>query len=502
MDHQTDMQAIEPAQTIGNETVARERPSIVDWHGLEFAENKSVLLGDGRCRSEIALRRPGSKELLTKKVTIHAKTMDELELKKEDVRYKLALGQKDVLIKLIRSDQYPDAQFGLYYVLRRDDVRMKKKWAGKTEEYDSLWQDVLRPRFEKIPIKELAFEERTRLEIASIYNHAGHRKTSDQEKMCWIQLSNFFDMLKEDKIFPVNPIEEIAAKHRHSMSEDIFWRLSGRSLSEEELLQYADVCMKIEDSNLRTCMLLHVLMGLNIYELCGLNLGSWVRFRDLSWLEIEQEYYQRRGQEGIIREMLESVNQYRKVVCTDVIEWLLAKHMKQRKAEGAEKNDPMFVSNGERLLPNSVKSQENELLDAVMAPGMHIAIQGRGKKQKSARDRARTDVPRGTAIFHYFYTAKMTRAQISVMCGIDRIHTYAVWYVDWNNLEIMRYMKQEISLWHNQVFHCTRNGKEMELCTQCGTREALCFHGKAQPGAFLELQAPCGADGCLQEIKS
>ena len=83
MEHQTDWQAIEPAQTIENETVTRERPSIVDWHGLEFAENKSVLLGDGRCRSEIALRRPGSKELLTKKVTIHAKTMDELELKKK-----------------------------------------------------------------------------------------------------------------------------------------------------------------------------------------------------------------------------------------------------------------------------------------------------------------------------------------------------------------------------------------------------------------------------------
>ena len=308
-------------------------------------------------------------------------------------------------------------------------------------------------------------------------------------------------MLKEDKIFPANPLKEIAAKYRHSMSADIFWRLSGRSLSEEELLQYADACMKIEDSNLRTCMLLHVLMGLNIYELCGLNLGSWVRYRDLSWLEIEQEYYQSRGQEAIIREMLASVNQYRKVICTDVIEWLLAKHVKQRKAEGAEKNDPMFVSNGERLLPNSVKNKENELLDGVMAPGMHIAIQGRGKKQKNTRDRARTDVPRGTAIFHYFYTAKMTRAQISVMCGIDRIHTYAVWYVDWNNLEVMRYMKQEISLWHNEVFHFARNGKAIQLCTQRGNRSALCLHGKAQPGAFLELQAPCGADGCLQEIE-
>lgn len=501
MDYKTDMQAIEPAQTIGNKTVTRERPSIVDWHGLEFAENKSVLLGDGRYRARIALRRPGSEELLTKKVTIHAKTMDELELKEEEMRYKLALGQMDVLFELIRSGQYPDAQFGLYYVLRHDDVQMKKKWAGKTEEYDSLWQDVLSPRFEKIPIKELAFEERTRAEMAAIYNHAGHRKTSDQEKMCWIQLSGFFDMLKEDKIFPANPIEKIAAKHQYSMSQDIFWRLSARSLSAEELLQYVDACMKIEDSNLRTCMLLHVLMGLSIYELCGLNLGSWVRFRDLSWLEIEQEYYQSRGQEGIIREMLKSVNQYRKAVCTDVIEWLLAKHIKQRKAEGAEKSDPMFVSNGERLLPNLVKSKENELLDEVMAPGMHIAIQGRGKKRTNTRDRARTDVPRGTAIFHYYYTAKMTRAQISVMCGIDRIHTYAVWYVDWNNLEIMRYMKQEISLWHNEVFHFARNGKALQLCTQRGNRSALCLHGKAQPGAFLELQAPCGADGCLQEIK-
>jgi len=233
-----------------------------------------------------------------------------------------------------------------------------------------------------------------------------------------------------------------------------------------------------------------------------LNINSWVRKGNLSWLEVEREYYQERGKEPEMREMLLSANQYRRVVCSEAVEWILARHVRRRRAEGAGAKDAMFVEADVRMKPMSLRREENLLLDQVMGRGMHIAIKGRGRPHNKGRDRARSDILRGTAIYNFHYVAEMTLPQIALMAGLDRVYTYAIYYVDWNNQEILQYMKQRISTWHSEVLRLVKKGDTSiaEAEDRPGSRNGLLLYGKAKQGGFLELKSPYGVEGSVNEI--
>lgn len=463
------------------EKKTRERPKVVVWHGLNYLINKIVRLKDGRFRTRVALCYPGEEKGQLEKRTIDATTHQEAERKKQQTIRDLAREHMAELFQMIRDGQFLDAPFGLYRELRYERVRIKKRWAGKAEEYDAIWNRRLKRRFETIPIRELAFFSRTKQEMDILFNHAGHRKISEEEQKCWIQLSDFFDAMSEDGLIPENPIWEYATRYKHSMTGDILHNLSARSLSRKELLSFAGICLRMEESSLGTCMLLRVLLGATIYEVCGLNMDSWVHWRDLSWLEIEREYYQKRGEEPLMKTMLGSANQYRRIGCSDVVERILARHVRSRKAEGATATDAMFVVEGERLRPQMLKDKENELLDQSMDAGMHIAIEGRGRPHRESRDRARTDILRGTAVYNFSYTSEMTPSQIALMCGVDRVRTYAIFYVDWNNLELIRFMKEKLAIWHAGVFQMAGKSGELEVETQkqSGIRKGVLVHRKS-----------------------
>lgn len=474
----------------------RNPPIEREFHGLRYLVNKPMELKDGRFRSKVALCHPCKSRTIMERRIIDARTRSQLEEKIQQAITQLVNNHMDEIFHLIRTDQYRNAEFGLYRELRHETVCMKKRWAGQAGQYDDLWDKFLKQKLDKMPLGDLRFFDCTKAIMDSIFDHSGHRAKSVEEQLCWIQLSDYYDSAVDDRLFPYNPIQPYAARYKHSMSADILHKLSARSLSQEELLAFTGKCLAVENSSLRTCMLLHVLLGLDWYELCGLDINAVRRLGDLSWLEIRQAYYQRRGQTPIMSEMLDSANQYRRVVCTTAVDALLAVHLKQRKSEDASEKDPLFVEAGARLQPESLKKAENYLLDQAMAKGMHIAIDARGRPHKKGRDRARTDILRGTAAYHFQHTAGMSSAQIALMLGINRVHTYAIHYVDWNNHEIMQYMKLQLDRWHNNVLRISAKQSKSyaEGFHLVGVHKGIVLYGRAAPGASMSLNAPFGMD--------
>lgn len=477
----------------------RNPPDKQEFHGLWFLVSKKMHLKDGRVRSKVALCHPCKSGSIMDRRTVDARSLSQLDEKITQTIAQLANDYMDDIFQLIKTGEYRNAEFGLYRALRYETVCMKKHWAGQAQQHDDLWERFLKQKLGKMPLSDLRFFDCTKAVMDSIFDQSGHRAKSVEEQLCWIQLSDFFDAAVEDGIFPYNPAHSYAARYKHSMNADVLHKLSARSLSQEELLAFVKGCFAADDSSLRTCMLLHVLLGLNQYELCGLDIGAVRRLGNLNWLEIRQAYYQKRGQAPIMQEMLTSANQYRRIVCTAAVDTLLAVHLKQRKAEGASEKDPLFVENKARLRPESLKKAEDRLLDQVMAEGMHIAINARGRPHKEGRDRARTDILRGTAAYCFQHTAGMSLAQIALMLGIDRIHTYATHYVDWNNYEIMVYMKLQLEQWHNDILRVSAKQPKSYAadCQPDGGHTGIALRGRATPGALMTLRSPFGMNAYI-----
>ena len=93
----------------------------------------------------------------------------------------------------------------------------------------------------------------------------------------------------------------------------------------------------------------------------------------------------------------------------------------------------------------------------------------------------------------------MTNAMITVLLGIDRIHTYAVWYVDWNNSEVMEYVKQHMEFWHNEFIRIEQTPAQDDdpMSIMVGKRAGQWLRGSAESGAYIELAASCGMTGYI-----
>lgn len=94
-------------------------------------------------------------------------------------------------------------------------------------------------------------------------------------------------------------------------------------MTENEVAALLDTCLSHPDEAACDAMILQLLTGLTVPELCGLTVGDWQRGRAVSWIEVTKAYKQVRGQKPVMTKLLDDANSYRKVVCTGEIEQVL-----------------------------------------------------------------------------------------------------------------------------------------------------------------------------------
>ena len=478
------------------------------WCGLCVHIQGPSHLGDGRWQSNLYIYVPGCRKALRKEV-IRTRSVEET-VKKARVRApRLILNAAEEILQLVRDGGFPDATLELYFELRRERICRKRKWAGHKKTYLALWEETLKEAFGKKRFSELDTEAKIKAVMRStLRTDTEGGRAGEKERESWLILDSIFVELLEDGILSSNPAQEKARKCRRRQEEIILENLGRRSLTIDEMKAFSQQCLqRMPDSLLHAMLLLRLLTGITVYEACALNVGDWVmnKEEDVSWLEITKEYRQQRGHDPI-NHLLDSANQYRKIVCTREMEVLLRQCVKKRRAEGCKKTDALFTENGIRLEPETVKAETKRILNEVVQEGLHLSFQKRNPLgQGDSRSLANTDILRGTAEYSFRTICGMPLAESRVLLGLNRVSTFAIWYVDWCNVQVLQHLRQEMEQWHSTLLQRSSAAELSGGASQPGFCQERVLIGSAEsckgetPVSML-IQALCGINGYIESI--
>ena len=217
------------------------------------------------------------------------------------------------------------------------------------------------------------------------------------------------------------------------------------------IIQDLQLCLKLDNRVMQAALIIRALLGLTVYELCGLDIGSYKK-KPFPCFEIVKWYYQERGKAPEMQIEPESLNSIRRVAFSSVMIQFVDSWVDKRKQESAGDSDPLFVDAGERLTPNAVKKAEKKLVGKVLA--------------SSELDRQRGDFIRSNAEFYLLNVAGMTNAEAESFLGRDRVHTYGRNYVDWNNGIVLEHVSRKLDRWHSSYLALDSDtGRERKLRT-------------------------------------
>lgn len=480
----------------------RISPEIRDWNGLTVHVSQPMHLRDGRLRIKISIHTTGGiKKIKIAGKSIHPKSGVDISALVDSTIQSLAVEHCVEIFDLIRTHELPNATINLYYGLCHDRVAQEKRWAGRATKYDALWERDLSGEIGNMRIVDITRQALDDV-LKTIYpSRVKHHEKPEEERIAWKIMSDILDLMEKDGLITINPIHDLAAKYQKTVNSQIARIFSAKSLTVDEQHRYVEKCLAIEDESLRSALLLRFFQGLTVYEVLGLDIGACKRYETLSWVEIRQECYQKRGDAAKLITLLDSENQYRRSICTDVSAVVMLKQLKYRKAAGAQEHDPLFVDgNGNRLTPTILQEKESELLDHTMAPGLHIYKNIAGHKERQSRERSRGDVIRGTAACSMRNICKMTLPEVCFFCGIDRAYTYAQHYVDWNNRELLLYEREKLERWHHSIVRITRNGDYNAVATSGTKCQTLVLHGQAKASSGLNICCECGVTVAVSTI--
>ena len=406
-------------------------------NGIPYRYNDPPYMVRGSLRSRITVRNPKSKKNEKNLGTVEAKSEEDLAEKIKKTINSFPLENWEMIIEWIKADDYDPTLYDWYIINKQNvmDVIVLKT----QDECDSLWSRlgaVGKIRVSQIEGKK-SFTAYVKDCVADAFgNKASTHSVSPEERSAWRLLNAVFETLCTQKIIESNPIKSLARKKIALTSTLSSRALRQRSFSADEMSMYLNLCTnEVEESNLRCALILRALLGLTIYEVCGLNLNSFITTKDEGGvLEIIQEYYQEQRGKPFLRERLDSLNSYRRIMCSLFLSQLLSSHKKARQNVGAFGESPLFIFDGTRLEPNILKAWERKIIAKVL--------------EKNEIRRQRGDFIRSNAEYYFINVCGFTSAETETLLGRDREHTYARYYVDWNNPLVMNHMARKLDRWH------------------------------------------------------
>lgn len=410
------------------------------FRGLPFTCLGPMCTGDGRYRMRVSLLHPTTSKCLEYRSCSRASPIEALE--QRDV-LALALWQKykNVIFEITEAEQLRELTIGQYLDLRVDTIRVNCSWAGKYEKYIALWNSQLKREFGDTAITQFDDPNLAKQKIENIF-HREKRKTriTAEESLSWTFLNDVFNQLVLDGLIKTNPVLEKSRQYKRSENEKALREIACRSMEISEARTFVQICSQRAIENpLYNALLLCLTLCLRIEEVCALNLADVITHDGLYWLEITKEYCQSKPNPPYMKTMLDSVNQYRRAMCTKYTLPIIARQFIARKTEGATPDSPLFVEAGsiERATPDSIKKLRKELLTNIMhSPLAH----------------SNHDKIRGTAEFHLRKYCEVSPTEMADFFGIDRVTTYGIHYVDWNNTLLLLALKSLLEHWHEILF--------------------------------------------------
>lgn len=475
-----------------------------EWYGLRVRVSSSYYTAERRWRAKLYLYGLDNKLLPAMPKQLSAPVGSEKESLLERVWEclpEIVCSYADLLIQQARSSSNLTLSLDTYVALRKDKIQFLDKWAGQAEEYWRVWEE-LRSAFGGLSVMQSnnvqMFEE-----LMEPITHRKSRKIgyTEKERGYWVVLGGILRCAAdEDKLLEENPLKSIARTCREKLSTIASKNLARQSLTREELAQLLARCVpESQKSDFHSAVIIQVLTGITVPELCGLDCSDWKKGYQISWLEITRAYNQGRYKDPVLTNMLSSGNAYRRVVCTATVEHFLSQQKKLLRERHAYGNSrPLFLGKDkERLTPQEYKAELHKLLNDLIHEGVTLPFVERNSYLKGERRPTifHGDLLRSTAEYNYRTVCLMNVSEIAAILGVDREHTFAISYVDWGNEQVMMYLREKINRWHSDLIALPGS---LEPVGQPPIRRGLIVSGTASPGAVIRIHAPHGIE-CIIE---
>lgn len=464
------------------------------WNDIYIGKSNWHTLGDNRSRISVYFRDYRGKPIFHRKFTFSVKDARETAKKKLDAMIELcAIECADKIISHFVNMKDPAISLEAYAILRWESIKRLAKWAGKAEEYRETWDMGEMDSFKKLNLLECA-DKKVLIDKMEEITHRKKRKEAMGEKEAewWIILGGILAYaVFEGIIFTESgrsPIAEVVKKASKSQSEIASKNMARRSECWEEQELFCEVCcQRIDSSDVFVAMLMSMLNGMTVAEVCGCNLGALKNEDEVYWIEVRQAYRQTRGKPPCTTLLLESVHAYRKLPCTSVVRELWMYQKRRQKQRGLCKTtDPLFLGvDGERLTPDELKKAITDILNEIVCEGAKLRSAKRGNllRGENKPTLSHGEFLRGTAEFCFRNLCGFSNEEIDVLLGRKSSAVWANNYCDWGNDLVLLHQNETIQKqWHGKISALNPNGAK-DLCN------GSAFAGRVLAGSVVRIQS-------------
>lgn len=474
--------------------------TVSTWCGLAYRVAQPCEIKDGRWKTTLYLLGPARKPLQKGGVTLCSRKGEgaqDLIVRAEREIQRIAIEHADGILDAVRSGTWPGMTLETYAALRRGAIQSYNKWAGKTETYWRHWEERLCPAVGGVELLQCGDPSAVEEKMEQLtHRKRSKRGYTDTERVDWIILGDILECAcRADGLLPDNPLRAQARKCRERLSTVASRGLARRDLTENEVAALLDTCLSHPDEAVCDAMILQLLTGLTVPELCGLTVGDWQRGRAVSWIEVTKAYKQVRGQKPVMTKLLDDANSYRKVVCTGEIEQVLHRLVARCKRQSrADRGAPLIAAaDGTRLSPQQYKAAVRDVLDKIIRDGARLSFVERGGilRGENRPTMAHTDLLRNTADYYLRAVCRCNDAERAAILGLHQEHTFGAVYADWANEQVLLYLRDKLARWHGRILHTT---EEIQL-GQSGCQLLI----RAQPESHLTVYSPHGLIGMIRE---
>lgn len=253
--------------------------TVSTWCGLVYRVAQPCEIKDGRWKTTLYLLGPNRKPLQKGGVTLCSKKGEgaqDLIVRTEREIQRIAIEHADVILDAVRSGTWPDVTLKTYAALRRGVIQSYNKWAGKAENYWCHWEERLCPAVGGVELLQCGDPSAVEEKMEQLtHRKRSKRGYTDTERVDWIILGDILECAcRADGLLPDNPLRAQARKCRERLSTVASRGLARRDLTENEVAALLDTCLSHPDEAACDAMILQLLTGLTVPELCGLTVGD------------------------------------------------------------------------------------------------------------------------------------------------------------------------------------------------------------------------------------
>lgn len=428
-------------------------------HGVPFRVTEMEMTAKGQDRCYISMRQPDGSILHDKGVNklITAKGIkDAAVIKAAENIIRKHSGQ---VLGWLRAGQMKEATPELLLLVLPEES-IERVYGKCDERHRELVRCVVKllPPLSKLQEKMEAVTLRAVKEVAANKEEVAVLKCAlnrlYDEAVCW-------------EIIEENVAKNVLITVR-SEGEKADRNMNQRSLALDEMRMLTALCIEGMEADIRyAAVLLHLTTGVKTGELCGLNIGDLMRYKDVVYIESGAKSVQKRGKVAEWKPYERESGKVRRIPCTPLAQAALSVLLKPRLEAGAKVDAPLIVGEGGRRWDVlKLRAFEKEVLQKVVPEYAKIS---------------RTDVIR-TSFEHYCRAVcGMSDGQTQKILGCKAAQTYEEWYADYSARIALMTLDAQLRRYHNLLIEKEDRWKV-----------AMHLHLRVKRGASVKIQTEHG----------